>query len=61
MKTTKKIKIAVVGLGYVGLPLFVEMSKRFNVIGYDKSKKKINDLKNKIDITGELTKKQVDY
>ena len=33
--TEKKDKIAVVGLGYVGLPLAVHLSKHFNVVGYD--------------------------
>ena len=31
----KKYKIAVIGLGYVGLPLAVEFGKKFNVIGFD--------------------------
>ena len=31
----KKIKIAVIGLGYVGLPLAVEFSKKYNVLGFD--------------------------
>ncbi len=31
----KKIKIAVIGLGYVGLPLALEFAKKYNVIGFD--------------------------
>ena len=31
-------KIALIGLGYVGLPLAVELSKKFLVIGFDKNK-----------------------
>ena len=31
----KKIKIGVIGLGYVGLPVSVAFSKKFEVIGYD--------------------------
>ena len=61
MKINKKTKIAVVGLGYVGLPLFIEMSKKFDVIGYDKNKKKIFDLSKLKDETGELTKSQIQY
>ena len=41
----KKKNIAVLGLGYVGLPLLVEFSKYYNVIGYDINIEKINDLK----------------
>jgi UDP-N-acetyl-D-galactosamine dehydrogenase len=61
MKINKKTKIAVVGLGYVGLPLFIEMSKKFDVIGYDKNKRKIFDLSKLKDETGELTKSQIQY
>ena len=42
MEEKKKfIKIAIVGLGYVGLPLAVEFSKQYTVIGFDKDKKRI--------------------
>lgn len=51
----KNIKIAVIGLGYVGLPLLIEMSKKFETIGFDKDKKKINNLKKNLDTTGELS------
>ncbi len=44
-----KHNICVVGLGYVGLPLFFELSKYYNVIGFDVNKQKINELKNKYD------------
>ena len=47
-------KIAVVGLGYVGLPVAVEFSKKFNVIGYDIDNDKIEELKKGIDSTGEI-------
>jgi UDP-N-acetyl-D-galactosamine dehydrogenase len=42
------IKIAVIGLGYVGLPLAVEFGKKYNVVGFDVNQKRINELKNKI-------------
>jgi len=61
MNINKNTKIAIIGLGYVGLPLFLEMSKKFKTIGYDKNKKKINDLKNSKDYTGELSEKQVTF
>lgn len=51
----KKTKIAIVGLGYVGLPLAVEFGKVYDTIGFDISEKKINELKQNRDVTGELT------
>jgi len=53
-------KICIIGLGYVGLPLAAEFSKKFSVTGYDIDKKKIIELKNGIDITKELDKKGID-
>jgi len=50
----KKEKMAVIGLGYVGMPLAVEFSKYFMVIGYDTNKEKINSYKKGIDITNEI-------
>ena len=50
---SKKPKIAVVGLGYVGLPLAVALSKAFEgVIGFDSNPARIRDLKHGIDKTG---------
>jgi len=49
-----KKTIAVIGLGYVGLPLAVAFSKKLNVIGFDIDQKKINDYLNGIDATGEV-------
>ncbi|MFA6254850.1 MAG: nucleotide sugar dehydrogenase, partial [Patescibacteria group bacterium] len=47
-------KICIVGLGYVGLPLACLFSKRYQVLGFDISEKKIDNLKNGIDETGEV-------
>jgi UDP-N-acetyl-D-galactosamine dehydrogenase len=47
--------IAVVGLGYVGLPLAVEFGKKFETIGYDLSEAKIAHYKNYCDPTGEVS------
>ncbi len=49
------IKIAVVGLGYVGLPLAVEFSKKFPVVGFDINAERITELRQGIDQTLELT------
>jgi UDP-N-acetyl-D-glucosamine/UDP-N-acetyl-D-galactosamine dehydrogenase len=46
--------VAVVGLGYVGLPVAVEFGKRRPTIGYDLSRRKIANLRHGIDATGEV-------
>ena len=46
----------VIGLGYVGLPLALELAKYFKVNGFDINKKRIHELKNNIDSTNEITK-----
>ncbi len=46
--------ISVTGLGYVGLPLALEFSKKFKVIGFDINKDRIEKIKNKIDPSSEL-------
>ncbi|MGE4578575.1 MAG: nucleotide sugar dehydrogenase [Desulfuromonadales bacterium] len=51
----KKAKIALVGLGYVGLPLAAAFGKVAEVIGFDISAKKITELKRGYDVTGELS------
>jgi len=51
-----KDKIAVVGLGYVGLPLAVGMSKHFEVIGYDLKSDRIKELETGFDRTMEVSK-----
>lgn len=48
--------ISVIGLGYVGLPLAAELGKKRKVIGFDINHKRIEELHNYIDITGELSK-----
>lgn len=49
-----KASIAVIGLGYVGLPLALEFSKTCRVIGYDIKKEHIESLKNNIDPNNEI-------
>ena len=46
-------KICVIGLGYVGLPLALEFSKKFPVVGFDINEGRINDLNKGIDLTNE--------
>ena len=40
-------RIAIIGLGYVGLPLAVEFGTKYKTIGYDLKEKRINELKKK--------------
>ena len=47
--------IAVVGLGYVGLPLAVALAKHFRVIGYDVSAERVEQLRRGSDPSQELT------
>ena len=54
-----KDTIAVIGLGYVGLPLAIEFSKKYSVIGYDIDKNRVDDLKNGYDKTLEVSSKQL--
>jgi UDP-N-acetyl-D-galactosamine dehydrogenase len=51
--------IAIVGLGYVGLPLAVEFGKKYNTIGYDISEKKIKFLKKYIDPNKEMSEMEI--
>lgn len=51
---TKRKKIAVIGLGYVGLPLALEFAKHFSVIGFDINQHRIDLMKRGIDPSSEL-------
>tara|TARA_B100000035_G_C21014824_1_gene561291 strand:+ start:396 stop:1673 length:1278 start_codon:yes stop_codon:yes gene_type:complete len=55
-----KIKIAVIGLGYVGLPLAVEFSKKYHVVGFDTNLDRIEELKDHNDSTLELNKSELE-
>ncbi len=55
----KKDKIAIIGLGYVGLPLAVEFGKHYQCVGFDINKKRIDELNRFIDKTNELTSKEI--
>ncbi len=50
----KKKKLAVIGLGYVGLPIALEFAKKISVIGFDINQKRVDLMKNKIDPSNEL-------
>ncbi len=50
----KKKRIAVIGMGYVGLPIALEFAKKTRVIGFDINESKISSLKQQIDPSGEI-------
>ena len=52
-------KIAIIGLGYTGLPLAVEFGKIRDVIGHDISKARVEDLKNNIATTLENSQEEL--
>ena len=55
----KELKVAIVGLGYVGLPLAVEFGKKRFVVGFDINNKRINELKVREDVTLEVTQEEL--
>ena len=63
MKRTSKVdmknRIAIIGLGYVGLPLAVEFSAHYDVIGFDISERRIDELNNGFDITNAYGKEEL--
>ncbi len=50
------MKIAIVGLGYVGAPLAVELGKHFDVLGFDTNEDRVMQLRERFDHTGEIVK-----
>ncbi len=59
IKNVKNLKLAIIGLGYVGLPLALAFEKKRKVIAFDKSNKRVEELKKGIDINLETSKKQL--
>ncbi len=54
LPTTETARIAVIGLGYVGLPLALALSRHFPTLGFDIDKARIAELRRGIDRTGEV-------
>jgi UDP-N-acetyl-D-galactosamine dehydrogenase len=54
MKKNKNISIGIIGLGYVGLPLYIEFSKKYPTIGYDINKERVNSLNNFKDYNNDI-------
>ena len=59
MKSIKQSIIAIIGLGYVGLPLAVEFGKKYKTIGFDINTNRINELKSGVDHTLETTPEEL--
>ena len=55
----KDLRLAIVGLGYVGLPLALEFAKKKTVIGFDINEKRINELNSGIDKNLEFNKNEL--
>jgi len=53
--TLQSIRLAIIGLGYVGLPLAVEFGKHRSVVGFDINNVRIEELNNGLDRTGEVS------
>ena len=58
-KNIRKLKLAIIGLGYVGLPLALEFAKKRQLIGFDIDKKRIKELNSGLDKNLETTKKEL--
>ena len=53
----KKVKLGILGIGYVGLPLSLSFARKYKVIAYDSNIKRISELQKSKDINKEFTKK----
>ena len=53
-------KIAIIGLGYVGLPLAVEFAKHYEVVGFDINQTRVEELRKNQDFTMETTTEQLE-
>ena len=59
IKSKKNLKLAIIGLGYVGLPLALEFAKKRLVIGFDVNKKRVEELNSGFDKNLEFNKKEI--
>jgi len=59
LKKIIDLNIAIIGLGYVGLPVSISFGKKYNTIAYDINKSRISDLKKGIDTTKELSSLEI--
>jgi len=59
MKNLGNIRIAIIGLGYVGLPLAIEFGKKFETVGFDINESRIKELMSGNDATMEVSREQL--
>lgn len=59
MTATKDIRIGVLGLGYVGMPLAIEFSKCFSVVGFDIDPARVGSLRSGFDATREVSREEL--
>ena len=59
INSTKDLKLAIIGLGYVGLPLALEFAKKRSVIGFDIDEARINELNSGFDRNFEFSKEEL--
>ncbi|EPJ54057.1 MAG: VI polysaccharide biosynthesis protein VipA/TviB family protein [Osedax symbiont Rs2] len=59
MRDLNELKIAIIGLGYVGLPLAIEFGKNYSVVGFDVNVKRISDLAAGVDATLEVSDEEL--
>ena len=59
ISSKKKIKIAIIGLGYVGLPLALAFAKKKYIVAFDINKKRVKELNLGKDINLEFSKKEL--
>ena len=57
---SKDAKLAVIGLGYVGLPIALEFAKQIKVVGFDINQERVDMMKNHIDPSEELESSDFD-
>ena len=60
LPSLENVRIAVLGLGYVGLPLAVYLARKFEVVGFDISKRRLEELKAGRDVTGEVSAEEME-
>ena len=59
MKVSKNTSIAIIGLGYVGLPLAVEFGKQYPTLGFDINERRVRELQEGIDVTLETSREEL--
>jgi UDP-N-acetyl-D-glucosamine/UDP-N-acetyl-D-galactosamine dehydrogenase len=59
VRDLSEVRVAVIGLGYVGLPLAVELARKYRTLGFDIGAERIRDLQRGSDVTREVTSEEL--